>query len=159
MVDVQLKPDLRIVLVAIGRWAAGRFEHVLDSDVDRVEGATNVLLVLTRVLSQTAMRLGMPRSDVEAATAMAREIPAGDLMEAASSSSDGVRITGSKSAWEIMSDVDHALSDPSVRGSMPAWFIDEMWPGALRRVAGGGMITDREMGVAMHVLSEARGER
>lgn len=150
-----------MLLVELG--ATMSFRHpslVTIEDVDRIRDANNVLLVTSRVLMGIAKRAGLSSDDVAGIVARSQWVPRKqDVMDTAADSPEEGKITGRATRFEVITAVDEALADPSIRGSLPDWFIFCFWPPALRRVAGGGHLTDRECEVAMHVISVAGGER
>lgn len=152
-------PDLTVILTEL---AVAVNEHhpgtITDDEIDRVRSANNVLLVLSRVLTSAAKRAGVTQDRVHEIVSKARRAATpsgGDLFEAAPVGEPraGSRITD----WDVIRDVDEVLL--KFRDGVPGWFIDDFWPGCLRRSAQGLRLTDRERNIAMHISSIARGER
>ena len=153
-------PDLKVMLTGIAR-AVNR-QHpgtVLDSEIQRVNSADNVLLVLSRVLTAMAKRNGVSKNQVLEIVAEAKKpakIATKDLFDV--SPTIEARITGNRTDWEVIGSVDVAMASLESRAKVPTWFINEFWPPILQRCASGSPMSDREKAVAMYVASVARGE-
>ncbi len=153
-------PDLRLVVLGIGEWAARAHPGlVTDRDLERVRESNNVLLATARRLLVIAQRAGMPKSEVESLISSAKPSPAVGLMQAKGQQDDGSKVTGRFSQMEAIAAVDAALAHPRTAQRVPAWFKHDWWPGVLRRVASGECMSDREVDVAVYVAADATEER
>ena len=153
-------PDLRKMLVELA-YAVNKHHPgaIIPAEIDRIKGAENVLLVLSRVIAGLSKRhAGVTSSEIRQAADKAKWVPdSADVF-------DGVPldygvVTGRTSTWDVLHEIDKAMHDPKRRTNMPDWFLNNMWPGILRRVAQGKRMTERERSIALYVISIASGER
>ena len=136
-------------------------EVVTQDHIQRVRSASNVLLVSTRVMV-SVLKGAELLSDADVARIVeaanrAQPMTAKEAMLA--SGSEPAKVTGRMDTWDVLQAVDDVMGDPATRVKVPSWFIDEMWPGILKRVAQGGALEPREREIALYVASTARGER
>ena len=153
-------PDLRVMLVGVARALNSLYPNIVTGvEIQRIEEADNVLLVLSRILTAMAKRAGVPQDQVLQIVAEAKRPPPldpADLFEVKPVTD--ARVTGNHTDWEIIQGVDTAMISLESRAKMPVWFIDEFWPPVLQRCASGRPMSDRERSVSMYVSSVARGE-
>lgn len=152
-------PDLRKLLVGLGTSIHESHPHLLSmKDVKRIQEANNVLLVLTRILIGMAKRSTLSDEEVHQIVEQARYVPESTDLFESKPLDDGV-ITGRRTMWDAINMMDGAMHDPKSRSQIPDWFLNDFWPGVLRRIAIGEGMTDREREIAMYVASTAIGER
>lgn len=153
-------PDLRVLLVELARELNRiRPESVLGAELERVSTAKNTLLVLSRVLTAMAVRAGVSKDAVDRAVAKARranEPKQGDMFVPVVVSPVAETLT-TTTDWYIIAEVDLVLLKH--RTELPDWFVNDFWPGCIRRAAQGLRLTDRERAIAEYQASKARGER
>lgn len=153
-------PDLRKMLVGLARLVNRRIPGtVLDDEIKRLEDASNVLLIVSRIMAAMSKRHAKVESSEIKKLAERSQwvVDSADIFDV-ETSTDGV-ITGSKSVWDVLCEVDKALNDPECRSKIPEWFVNDLWPGTLRRIAQGKKMSDREKSIALYVISVASGER
>jgi hypothetical protein len=153
-------PDLRKLLV--GLMDTIKFTNpkvVDDSHIKRVQEASNVLLVSTRVLISICKNANLITS--EDVTRLVESANSSSLSpeQALSSKSEPAKVTGRVTDWEVLQSIDTIMADPELRVKMPDWFLADLWPATLKRVALGQRMTDREREITMYVASTIRGER
>lgn len=152
-------PDLRKYLLEVLEDAKTRWPDLVDqSDIDRIEGANNVLLVATRVLHLVIKRGGVTDKEAEDIVRRSKWIPEPVSMDT-KSETEGDTVTGIVTIHDALWEVDKVLHHPGHRQKLPDWFVNSYWPGVLRRVASGGRVTYRDKEIALYWAAIARGER
>jgi hypothetical protein len=159
MTDERPVPDLRVMLTKMTAWAAAEYpELVTTDDVKRVKGATNVLLVMSRVLASICIKAGLDRS---ALTTMVNDsVPSPQDMtpEEAFMSSGAPEVKlerGRLDAWVVMTEVDMAMMAP--KKQPPIGFV-KLYQSISTRARRGIAPTDREIGVMRTMAARMRGE-
>ena len=151
-------PDLRRLLVGLFQEVSRLHpEHVTTSHVERLRSSENVLLVLSRMLTGMSKKIGVTDEAIKSIINKAA-YDHGDPSFSTVDVNVG-KVDGHNTDWEVMQRVDDCMGNLEMRSRIPSWFIDDLWPSALRRSAGGSKLTERERAIAMYVTSTARGER
>jgi hypothetical protein len=147
-------PDLKVFLCEL--LGVIRLRHpkiVLESDINRISSAENVLLVSSRVAAQIAMRCGVTASDIATVVKRARPSASQDAMSAMTEQVALKIEDGVAHPWKVMSDVDKMLASADTANKVPAWFKDELYPGIVRRAASGAPPTTREIEIMRYQVS------
>jgi hypothetical protein len=154
-------PDIKALIKGFGAAAHREWPDVVSElDVARVNTANDQFLVLLRVLFGIAKRCGMSQSVIDKIVEDAKRRPDNgrdDDLFAASTSSVG-KLTAQPSAWDVLGDVDKVLTDIKLVSKVPSWFIEDFWPGAIRRVASGKRLSDHELDIMRTVVATVKGE-
>lgn len=152
-------PHLRILIVGMAEEVHRLYPALVTArDIERLKNATNLLLVLARVLNNVAIRGGVSQADLKRVIEKAGA--AGDAVAKATRLIPAAEVAGAigySNHWLAMGVVDEALLDPTVRSKLPEWFVRDMWPGVLRRAACGQEIAERDIEIAMYLVNDAKG--
>ncbi len=144
-------PDLRKLAGGLAR-ALG----LSDAEVQRLETCPehSLAVVMLRVAMGAALKRGLlkPGDDDRL---IQRATPAVDPLTIM----DSVQQTETKkmttvTVEQVVRGIDAALASPATRGRFPAWFINDFWPGVLRRMASGTAMSEREQAIARSQLAE-----
>lgn len=55
---------------------------------------------------------------------------------------------------QVIRGIDVALAAPATRVRFPGWFISDLWPGVMQRMAAGNPMSEREQAIVRRVLAE-----
>lgn len=152
-------PDLKRLLVALTIEVSKHHPDVVTQQhADRIQNATNVLLVVTRILTSLSRKVGVTDAQIKNAIAYGKYVqPPVDMF--ATADNQPAKVDGNWTDWEIIQQVDDCLANLEHRSNLPDWFMLDLWPSVLRRCAQNKKMTDRERAIALYVTSIARGER
>lgn len=153
-------PGINLRLLAVG--LAGAIPQVQPSEVDEIRSCPDqammllVLRIITRVLVRTKV---LSSVSVDKIIASATESLLTNPLSVMSSvgSSPTIRRVGEYDPYELIRQIDALLASPSRRIGVPTWFMDDFWPGCLRRLASGEKLSERDAGIARLVLTDASG--
>lgn len=145
-------PDLKLL-------AAGIAQHlgVPREDVDKLRSCNDagLALMILRVIMRRAKATGAITSADEDRiidAARPRFDPVTAMM--ASPVPTQSNVTQVTTARDVVMTVDRLLVAPATRTKIPRWFITDFWPAIMRRVASGGVITEREVAIARNVIAD-----
>lgn len=155
-------PDLRrLILGVMETIHFTRPEVVTQEHMNRVREASNVMLVATRVMVSICKDVELITAEdvarIVSSASKAEPMTAKEAMMA--SGNEVAKVTGRMDTWDVLQRIDDVMADPVTRVKVPEWFINDMWPGVLKKVAMGGSMEPREREIALYVASTARGER
>ena len=156
--------DLRLLAVGMLKWCSRRWPEVVrQDDVDRVQSATNVLLVGLRVCGGILTRLGMSFDELSKIADSAVHRPkardAYSTMMATVEPDEVIITTGRMDPMLAMADVDRCLVDPECSSRVRPWFRDDFYPAVVRRAARNKWPNHREIEVMLAEVSHMRGDR
>ena len=126
-----------------------------ESEVARLRGCpgTSLSLVMLRVIIAEMKRRGLlTHSEEDHIINLSR--PPLDPMAIMVPVQDAKNSTNTPTVDEIIRGVDALLSAPATRTKIPGWFVNDFWPAALRHLANGGRLTERDQAIAINLLAE-----
>lgn len=154
-------PDLNVLAFELAKSARAQWPGLVTrEEVQRLEDAKDGFLVGLRVLCILAIKAGMPEDEVARIAKKASDIagvaiPSGP----ASIDPDPAHIHRVPRFDELLAEIDAATLSPAERARFPGWFIDDYWPGLLRRLAQGERGTSRDQSILVRVLETCSGRR
>lgn len=146
-------PDVRKIIVGLGRWAERR-GLVQGSQIDRLETAHNLPLVVARVLARMAMDAGLTDSEMDSIMRDATRLPSDSEFDIENAETVETFVSEVKPLHALWM-VDRAMMNPTIRAKIPLWFVDKFMPGVVRRTAVGNRPTDREISIMLYVIGAA----
>lgn len=60
------------------------------------------------------------------------------------------------SVMALVAEIDVALCNPALVTKFPRWFVDQLWPGVLSRLALGERMSNREEMIARRIIAEVK---
>lgn len=152
-------PDLKRLAVLVVRLVAPRSRGALtEDDAKRIECVADsaLSLVLLRVGIGALVKAGLMTDAeydgcVESARPVERpSVTALDVMTPRPPATSNVL-----TMRDVISRIDVMLTMPGKRDAFPRWFIEDLWPGLLRRLASGQGASEREQALLRNTLAEA----
>jgi hypothetical protein len=89
---------------------------------------------------------------------IAAAIPRVDLVAAMAATvvSTNATVTGISTTRDVIMEVDRLLVSPKTRASFPSWFVTDFWPSLTRKLASGEAVTEREISIARHIITDVQ---
>lgn len=150
-------PDLKRLAVTVVRLVAPRSHGALTlDDARRIECVADsaLSLVLMRVAIGALVKAGlMTDKEYDDAVDASRPtmVPSGTAVDAMT---PRPVVTSVVTVVDVMHRIDELLTSPAKRIQFPDWFINDFWPGLLRRMANGQGANEREQALLRSILAD-----